>query len=281
MDQQDIAPPWESTRRSPGNQEPPLPRPEVEKPFTAETAINRALGADTTPGAIARSDDAPHIWSEIRQLGVQFGRLEKQVEITTATVEGHRTILHSVSVNSETLCAKHEQFKRDIDTLSGNITNTLNGLLSGVEGRLNGKIDSLSHEIKGVTANGASARAILDALVVQHAATSTQVDTLSTSLNTSEKTLQALNTNQTATLQAIRLLSPIVKWGISGIAALVVAGFGLSTWLWKSSIEPKLIEDSAKRAQHLVEESMKSKALQAENEKLKAENEALRKGQNP
>lgn len=279
MYDQDVAPPRELTQRGTNDQATrPLPRPEAEKPFAAETAINRALGADTTPGAIARSDDAPHIWSEIRQLGHQFARLEKQVEITTYAVEGHKETLQTVRVHTESLCVKHDQFKKDIDTLSGSINNTLNGLIAGSEAKLNGKLESLSSEIKSVATNATSAKATLDALSTGQATADTKIDTLTKGLAAADTTLQALNTTQASTLQTIRVLSPIVKWGMSIIAGLVVAGFGGMTWFWNSMVEPKIVEASAKRAQDLVEENLKNKALQAENEKLKAENEALRKG---
>lgn len=279
MEQQDVAPPRELVHRNAAGHELALPRPDAEKPFTAETAINRALGADTKPGAIARSDDAPHIWSEIRQLGVQFGRLEKQVEITSTTVEGHRTTLQTVSVNTEALCVKHDQFKKDIDTISGNITNTLNGLIAGSEGRLSGKLEAISNETKAVDKRLEAVGLTVDGLTTGQARATSEINSLTKKLDAAEIKLDALNTDQKAAIKAINAVSPFIKWGLSGIAFLIVSGFGLGTWLWKSTIEPNIVESSAKRSQQLVEESLRNKALQTENETLKAENAALRKNQ--
>lgn len=225
------------------------PRPEAEKPQTADTAVHRSLSPDTRPGSIARSDDAPFIYQEINNLALQFGRLEKQVEITASTVEGHRATLHTVSVNTETLCNKHEQFKTNIDTLSANITNTLNGLIAGSEGRLTGRIDSVS----------------------------TSLGTLSGDVTRSTNDIAALKTEQAKVVGAVNVLKPITSKGLWLLGVAIAAIFGAGGLFWSYSIQPNLVREVSAEVLKALEKEQLHKDTQAENSRLKALVEKLEK----
>lgn len=224
------------------------PRPEAEKPITAQVAITQALRADVKPGAIGRSDDAPYIWSEISTLSQQFGRLEKQVEIVSTDVQRHQQTLHTVSVSTQTLCNRHDQLTEGMGTLGATLTNSLRDILAGPEGRLTVQIDALSTSVSGLTGD--------------------------VKANSGE--LAQLKMDQAAVVTAVKLLSPFLKNIALALGSLVLALFAAATLFWTQSMRPSLVNDISSEAQKLIEKDQAHKAAQTENTRLKAEIEALK-----
>ncbi|MBL5979066.1 hypothetical protein JAO85_17440 [Comamonas sp. NyZ500] len=239
------------------------PRPEVDEPPTATTALNKALGADVRPGAIARSDDAPHIWSEINNLSRQIGRLEKQVELTSGDLSQHRQVIDDVKRDTQSLCTNHDKFRIEI-TASGS---TSTQAIQAAEQRLSQKLDLLqgtTTTIKdGLTHSIDTAKTVLEG----------KIGDLKSDLSTASTNITSLQTEQASNAKLLKFVSVLLP--VVGLAFT----FG-APWIWKYSIQPgieknvekSVLEELAKQKVHedkLAEAKRTNEALQRENDELK------------
>lgn len=222
-----------------------LPAPESVKPNAPP--LSGAWQADTTPGNVGRSDDAPFIWKELREHARQFGSLEGQLKSNTERVDLAHTKLVELHCSTQTLATKLDL---SVDSLEKTIT------LAGEA--VQGAIESSARE-SHLKAEGL------------HGPTMTTVGQVRGELSQVAQDVAGLKTEQTSNAKILKIL--MVGTPLLGTALCTVL-VGAATLMWNYGLYPGLVKSvgDAVRTELDKEKKQEAKmiALERENAELKA-----------